>query len=220
MYKEIEKTQIDGWKKRKEDFVKFFQKYKADISKIYDQLLSLEYNDMQPAIYTLAKIKRIIELCNYLEEQQRTKNDDNDKFKIFLLTSHSEIAARLIAKPNRSSQALVNKFFKSVKKKENLNNLIKGIYNAASELQAADTLYAIRNEYAHQGNFTGKIFQPADEDDDYTNCMYCLSKINETDEKVMHISIEFTIKYEKFLEIYCKALQNLLSEYIKIKNGA
>lgn len=202
----------------KEDFVSFFQKYKSDTAEIYDKLCQLQYEDLQPAIYTLAKVKKIIELCNYLEEQ-KTSGEDTDKLKIFLLTSHSEIAARLITEEDQSSKDLVNKYFKSIKKESKLDTLIRGrVKNPHLILLAADTLYAISNEYAHQGNFTGNVFQH--ESSRAALISSCSSKIYETDIKPKDIAVEYKVTYKKFLELYCKALQNLLSMYYEQKNSA
>ncbi|EKD43178.1 MAG: hypothetical protein ACD_72C00418G0009 [uncultured bacterium] len=214
-----EEYQIETWKKMKKDFVSFFQIYQSDISKIYDQVCQLQYIHLQPVIYTLAKIKKIIELCNYLEDQKKS-GEDTDKLKIFLLTSHSEIAARLITNKNRSSKDLINSFFNLIKKESQLDSLIRGrVKEPFLILSAADTLYAIRNEYAHQGNFTSNVFQHENMAIHINIPSICSSKIKETDDKTTIINVECKIAYRKFLELYCRALQKLLTKYYKQKTA-
>lgn len=187
----------------KNDFVSFYNKYGVDISTTYDEILKLGYDKIQSAIYTIAKIKKIIELCNYLEEKQKNNNDDNDKLKIFLLVSHGEIAARLIINGKATSKELVEEFCG-----KKFDYLISGDYGSCQTLSPPNTLSAIRNEYVHHGDFTEKIFKKSSQG--FPGISSCSSEIKG---KVEHISIDFNICYVDFIKKYCECLKDILLKY-------
>lgn len=197
-----QKSQIAGWKSDKDKVASFFNRFDLDITDIYDHVTSLDYNRMQTICYLLSKIMKAMKICDYLDVLEKEEHDDVDAIKIFFLISHAEITMNNFGVDDNKKE-LVNKFFKPVEKKYGLEYKIRVSLSSIDEtgnMPFSDILYKIRCEYAHEGNYTGKIFKNRrEEKDNYFNMFRFKHKIKD-------FFGECKLTYQEFVNIYMDAL--------------
>lgn len=197
----------------------FFARFDIDISLSYGTILKMEYGRLQPIAYLFAKIERMIAVCDFLGQLAQEQHADVDKSKIFQLISHAEIAMNtLFPVTNLGKNEIVKKYFEPVKSQleytfrlsiEDTNKLSK----KGQDTSAANILYKLRNEYAHQGDFTGRIFSKENgEDGIYTGFGFGWDyrKGNE----LIPVNGETNLTYSHFLNIYFSAFEAHLKTYI------
>jgi len=208
------RMQKEYWasEKEKKSVLAFFKRFNQEnFEGIYNKIISLKnHDDAREIFYLIAKIIRIIEICDFLDKEKAEKNHDIDEIKIYLLISHSEIAARLVSSGDGAS--LVKKFFQS--EKTELNYKIHASYEEKDKegklikkiLDASYFLYLVRCDYTHNGNFTGNIFRTGDCGKFY---------VFDATEIGKNISVEFNLSYNDFMNVYVKALVEIIEKYLK-----
>lgn len=201
--KKWQEHQIAGWKNDKNEIVKFFNRFDLDVTNIYDHITSLDYDKMQIICYLLSKIRKAIQICDFLDILKKKEHADVDVIKIYLLISHAEIAMNNFQIEDRKIE-MVKKFFNPVIDKYGLNYKIKislgnteDVMEDMGGMLASEILYKIRCEYTHEGNYTGKIFK--DPGDDCSNQL----RFKSNDKDVFG---ECSLTYQEFLNIFMDAL--------------
>ncbi|OGH77474.1 MAG: hypothetical protein A2224_03730 [Candidatus Magasanikbacteria bacterium RIFOXYA2_FULL_40_20] len=213
--KKLEQSQIAGWKSKKEEVVLFFQGFGLDVNDLYDQIIMRGYEKMQKVCYFLSKIRKVADICDFLDKKAVECRWDVDVMKIFFLISHAEIAMQNFGKTGKKAD-LVKEFFGPVVEKYDLNNNIKLslseiISNREINFGASEILYKIRCEYTHEGNYTGRIFKTTIEPNEEHVGNMISFKINNSE----ILCGECYLTYEQFLVIYMEALIKNIENFIK-----
>ena len=215
--KEGEKNQIDLWKSETEDVKNFFSRFDIDIKHSYKKLFSLNYDKVQSVIYLIGKIQKVMAVCDFLDDLAKQKQDV-DKIKIFYLISHTEIAMNTFSHGGNKAD-LVKKYFNPVMDKLECSLRLsiesQGLVSTEKIGSSADViLYKLRNEYVHQGNFTGKIFHSESED----NKAYKLFTFDwdlQGKGNTINVTGETKLTYNQFLNIYFFAFRYHLENFVK-----
>ena len=164
--KKWQESQIKGWKDDKNEIVSFFERFGLRVSSLYEEVTNSRYDKMQIVCYLLSKIKKAIKICDYLDILEKEEHADIDAIKIFFLIAHAEITMNNFGLRD-SKSILVSNFFKPVMVKHRLNYRMRISLENIKEvggMSFSDILYKIRCEYAHEGNYTGKIFMTKKEE--------------------------------------------------------
>lgn len=197
--KKWQERQITDWKNDKGEIVKFFSRFDLDITDIYDHITSLDYDKMQVICYLLSKVRKAIQICDFLDTLEKKEHADVDVIKIYLLISHAEIAMNNFEIEDRKIE-MVKKFFDPAIDKYGLNYKIRislGSIEDTGSMSSPEILYKIRCEYTHEGNYTGKIFKKPGDD--------CQNLFRfKSDNKDIHGECNLT--YQEFLNIFMDAL--------------
>jgi hypothetical protein len=199
--KKWQKSQIAGWKNDKKRITSFFHRFDIEIAAVYTHITNLDYTRMQTICYLLSKIVKSIKICDYLDRLEREEHADVDAIKIFFLISHAEITMNNLGLKDNKKE-LVRKFFVPVAEKYGLKYKIRvGLdsINITRGMYFSDILYKIRCEYAHEGNYTGKIFNKRKDKENVYNSFHF--KSNNED-----FYGECILTYKEFLDIYMEAL--------------
>ncbi|OIO47347.1 MAG: hypothetical protein AUJ28_00935 [Parcubacteria group bacterium CG1_02_37_51] len=160
---------------------------------------------MQIIHYLFSKVEKSIKICKFLDGLQDNENDDVDAIKLFFLVSHAEIAMNDFGNTGTKKE-LVEKFFEPVADdlkfniKLTLDEVEKGI-----SMTFADILYKVRCDYAHEGNYTGKIFKSKKD----KKCLHNIFSFHDMGDLIF---AESALTYKAFIKIYMRAL----TEHIKI----
>ncbi|MCL5011907.1 MAG: hypothetical protein M1320_00580 [Patescibacteria group bacterium] len=203
-----QERQINGWENDKMEVVHFFQRFGLDIDNLYDRVMELEYGKMQIICYLLSKIRKVIKICDFLDTLEE-EGEDVDIIKIFFLISHAEITMNNFGLSS-SKEELVNKFFKpvAIKLKYKIRTSLSGV-SQVKELSPPSILYKVRCEYAHEGNYTGRIFKNRGMEDGNAERLFPFKNDNED------ISGECALTYQEFTNIYMEALVENIENFSK-----
>lgn len=206
-----ENSQLNDWKKDKDNIVIFFNKFNLNIGDIYDRILTgLPYDKVQPIIYLISKMRLVMEICDFLDELAEEDSKDVDIIKIYLLISHAEITMNNLEFSGSTKQEMVEEFFNSVQDKHKLNCKIKlildSVENIKRSMSCAEILYKIRCEYTHEGNHTGKIFKKRKAD-----CGYMFT----FKDKGNDLAADCNLTYQEFLGIFMEAVIENIKIYAK-----
>ncbi len=220
MEKKWEQNHLTLWQDDSSRIEEFFKRFGVEMSQSYNNLFNLDYDFIQPAIYLIGKIEKVIEVCDFLNSLAKNNHDDVDKIKIFYLVSHAEIIINTFtansAGMNKSD--LVDSFFEPVKDKlqytlqltsEDTNKLSK----MNQQITPSRILYKLRNEYAHQGNFTGKIFKLLTDEEKVSNLFSFDWDIPKA--QPLDVCGLTRLTYDQFLHIYFSAFKWHFEDYIK-----
>ncbi len=216
--KKWEQSQIKVCQDNRNTIISLFSRFSVDFEETYSKLLNLPYGRQQPAMYLLGKIQKMVSICDFLDELKRNHNEDVDKIKIFQLISHAEIVIKTLSSGKNKAE-LVSKYFDTVKESikyrlrlsiQNTNDLSK----KQEDTTASGILYKLRNEYAHQGNFTGNVFKRGAENLDLYN-IFMFDWDLPKEKKIILVSGETNLTCIDFMNIYFTALKNQLEIYIK-----
>jgi len=205
----LQQSQIQGWKNDQDEVVTFFERFNLDVRKQYRYLTTIEYDRMQVVCYLLAKIRRAIKICDFLDTLEKDNYEDVDMVKLYLLISHAEITTRSLEQKGKD-QELVEKFFSPVEselKYKIMPSLSTRVAN--KNVSFAYILYKLRCEYTHEGNFTGKIFKKISHG---SATLLFPFKVNT---ETLYGECELT--YKEFLDIYMKALMKHVDTYSGLK---
>lgn len=207
--KKWEKFQLNGWKKDKENIVIFFNKFNLNIGDIYDHILiDLPYDKVQPIIYLISKIRLVMKICDFLDKSAKKNNEDVDVIKIYLLISHAEITMNNLGSSGFTKQKMVENFFKPVQNKHKLDYKIKltldSVKNVKRSMSCAEILYKIRCEYAHEGNYTGRIFRRTE-----------VGNLFDFKDKNSILLGTCDLNYQEFIKIFMKAVIENIEVYAK-----
>lgn len=208
------------WREDTPRIEEFFRRFGVEINQLYKKLFDLDYDYIQPIIYLIGKIEKVMEVCDFLDTLAKNNHDDVDKIKIFQLISHAEIAINTFSTKTASMNKgdLVDSFFEPVKDKLQYSlQLSSDDTNKLSKIKQQVTpsriLYKLRNEYAHQGNFTGKVFKSETDEGKVLNGFsfdWDIPKAQPID-----VSGLTRLTYAQFLKIYFSAFKWHLEDYIR-----
>lgn len=184
------------------------------------RILKLEYDNFYNVNNVFGKLNKALQICDFLYELKKSKPpQDTEKIIITMLVSIAEAVYR-INKPNEEiSENLVKGFFKPVKSK--IDYKIRGHIDANMPYKktfgAVDVLFLVRNDYIHNGNFTG-IFFRNNNSEAYTyniGTFYYSEKDNKT-QSIDAIS-ECNLNYEEFMKIFLEAFIESINKYCNKK---
>ena len=207
------KSQIAGWINDKEEVVLFFKRFGIEFDDIYNRILLLKYEQLRTVCFLLSKIRKIIDICDFLDQKAKLCKWDVDVMKIYLLISHAEIAMRDFGGRDENKK-LVENFFNPVVKESKLNYKIRlslGGFPMDNKRSLIGTqiLYKMRCEYVHEGNYTGKIFR-SEYDEDFSFNIFTFKC-----DRLEILCGECNFTYEQFLVVYIRALMENIKLYIK-----
>ena len=210
-----ENSQILGWKNNKDFIVSLFKRFNLDVIDLYAKVISCSYDRMQAICYLLSKIGKVIKICDFLDTLEKENHEDVEVIKIYLLISHAEIASRTFGVVGKKD-VLVKEFFDPIVDKYKLNykirlSLGKLPRDPKDDLLATDILYKIRCEYAHEGNYTGRIFRKAETE----SMVYNGFSFKHSNSQIM---AECSLSYTDFLNIFMDALWRNIEKFIEKKN--
>jgi len=213
-----EQRQLTEWQGAVEEIKSFFLRFGVEIDCQGLGLFDLDYEDIQPAAYLIAKLRKIISICDFLDSRAKEHNEDVDKIKIFHLISHAEIVMNVLCDATRNNAEKVDDFFVPVDSQlqHSLCLTISDNSQLTSQGQVTSSsriLYKLRCEYAHQGNFTGKVFRRDSAEDHVYNYFAFYWDLPGSRTKVF-ASAETNLTYYDFLNIYFTAFKNHLAKYI------
>lgn len=147
---------------------------------------------------------------------------DTEKIIITTLVSCAEATYRINKPKEIFCEKLVKGFFEPVKSKIRYkirgsvgDNPRKKIFNPV------EVLYLIRNDYVHNGNFTGLFFR-SENSEDYAYNFGTFHFYEKKDKlKLIQANSECCLTYEQFLQIFLEAfiinIQDFYNNYSKIK---
>ncbi|MFA5158588.1 MAG: hypothetical protein WC451_05400 [Patescibacteria group bacterium] len=218
--KKWEEAHLNMWQADLPRIQLFFKRFGIEIEAVYHSLFSLDYDYIQPVIYLIGKIEKIMEVCDFLDTLAKNNHDDVDKIKIFQLVSHAEIAINTFSANTASMNKgdLVDAFFEPVKDKLQYTLQLsiddtKKLSKINQQITSSRILYKLRNEYAHQGNFIGKIFKLETDEKKVSN----LFSFDWGIPKAQPIEVcgLTRLTYAQFLNIYFLTFQWHFEDYIK-----
>lgn len=215
-YDDFEKDWENNWKE------KFPSK-----DELKDKILKLKYDDFHDVKYAFGKLSKALSICNFLYGLTKTKPpQDTEKIIITTLVSCAEAVYRINKPDEGISENLIKGFFRPVKSK--IDYKIRGNSQSKCEagrckidksFSAVEVLYLVRNDYIHNGNFTGKFFiYPDSESLDYKLELFYYSE-KENKARLIEAYSECNLTYQNFLSIFLEAFIKNIEEYCK-KNKA
>lgn len=180
-----------------------------------EKVLELEQNKFENVNYTFWKLEKILQMCDFLRWLQLQKpSQDTEQIIISIIVSWAEAFYRLNKTKEAVSENLVTGFFNFVK--EEIEYKIRSHYPSSSpyeeSFEAIKTLYLIRNDYIHNANFLGTFFS-SDWIITHGGVFHFAKK--EDKSKLILVHSEFTLSYDKFIEIFKKAFWKNIIQYTK-----
>lgn len=218
---EEEIWQGSQYKLFKEEWERKWKLKYSDKNDLKDKILKLKYDSFYDVNNAFGKLDKALQICAFLHELSKSKPpQDTEKIIITILVSCAEAIYR-IKKPNESiSENLIKGFFKPVKSK--VDYKIRGQVGAIpykKTFNAVEVLYLVRNDYIHNGNFTGKFFRN-DNSESHTyerGTFYYSEKENKT--KLILADSECCLTYKQFSDTFSEAFIENIEEYIKNKKS-
>ncbi len=167
---------------------------------------------MQVICYLLSKVEKAIQICDSLDTLEKKEHADVDVIKVYLLVSHAEIVMNNMGIEDTKIE-MVKKFFDPMIGKYGLNYKIslgntEDVMEDMGSISAPEILYKIRGEYAHEGNYTEKMFKKSG--DDCSNQFKFRS--NEKD-----VFGECDLTYQEFLNMFMDALVENIKTFSNYK---
>ena len=216
-----EESQISSWKCDMESIVLFFSCFAVNVKDVYKRFFSLTYDDMQPIIYLVGKIQKVMAVCGFLDDLAK-QGQDIDKIKVFYLISHAEIAMNTFPHHGKNKADLVKEYFlpviSSLKYSFRLSSKSQKLVSGEKNGSSADSiLYKLRNEYAHQGDFTGRVFRQDSGSDKTTYHRFDFDWDLQGKGKMVRACGETNLTYRQFLNIYFSAFKSRLEEYMELR---
>jgi len=181
-----------------------------------DIILKMKYDDFYNINNAFGKLDKALQICDFLYNLSKSKpSQDTEKIIIAILVSCAEAIYRTYKPTEDINENLVKGFFKPVEEK--INYKIRGyvgdepLYKKTFE--AIDILYLIRNDFIHNGNFTGRFFRNCDLGDDY--CELGTFHFSEKENKVGLIEAysECYLTYREFQDIFLESFIENIREY-------
>jgi hypothetical protein len=221
MKEKWEQAQLAHWKSEIEDIARFFNQFGVDFKSTYEKLFELPYDDIQPVIYLLGKMQKMAGICAYLNERAEKHHEDVDKIKLFHLISHAEIAMKVLGGVKSTNAKRVEEYFQPVRLKLcyrlRLSSSISDTHTLnelGEDITAPSILYKLRCEYAHQGNYLGRIFRKQHSDEK----TYCMSSFEwdlkvGKDRELRSVDMETNFTFDEFIQIYFEALREHIDNY-------
>lgn len=211
-------AQLTGWQGDVSRVENFFRRFNIEIRDIYNNIFTLDYDRIQSVMYLIGKIEKMVAICDFLDTLAENNKADVDKIKIFQLVSHSEIAMNTFntSPTNITKGCLIDKFFEPVKDRLQYTlRLSIDDTNSLSKIKqitsASRILYKLRNEYAHQGNYTSKVFKSNVVSKNTYNCFSFDWDLGKG--QTVFVDAETNLTYYEFLDIYFSALKKHLENY-------
>jgi len=213
-----EQSQLTAWQGANGEKKDFFLRFDVGIDCRSLGLFDLNYDDIQPIAYLISKLRKMISICDFLDSRATEYHEDVDKIKIFHLISHAEIVMNTLGEMTGNNAEKVDEFFASEvgRLQHSLRLTIDDNDQLMSRGQLTSpsrVLYKLRCEYAHQGNFTGKIFRRDSAESHVYNFFSFYWDLPSSRAKVF-VSAETNLTYADFLNIYFTAFKDHLVSYI------
>jgi len=179
-----------------------WQRHFSDRDGLKNKIVNLEYEKFYDVNNAFEKLDKALQICEFLYQLKEAKPpQDTEKIIITTLVSCAEAVYR-INKPDESiSENLVKGFFKPVK--QQLNYKIRehvGNMPYKRVFEPVEVLYLVRNDYIHNGNFTGVFFRNSQSENHVYNLgsFYYSEKYAKT--KLIQASSECKLTYDDFFE--------------------
>ncbi len=190
-----------------------WDRYFPDKNDLKNQIMGLEYGKFYDVNNAFGKLNKALQICAFLHKLSKSKSSqDTEKIIITILVSCAEAIYR-INKPDESiSEHLVKGFFKSVKKQLKIKGRVgKEIF------EPAEVLYLVRNDYIHNGNFTGSFFKKMGLEDYVCNWGSFYYSKKEDKLKLIQVYSECKLTYQDFLKIFLEAFIKNIEKYCEKK---
>lgn len=198
----------EEWKKKwKEKF--------PDKDNLKDKILKLKYDNFYDVNNAFGKLNKALLICDFLYELKKAKPpQDPEKIIIMTLISCAEAIYR-INNPNEGiSENLIKGFFKPVN--SDIDYKIRGHVGKLpykKVFDAVEVLYLVRNDYIHNGNFTGRFFRNNNSESyAYEQGTFYYSEKENKAELILANS-ECCLTYEQFSDIFLKVFIENIEEY-------
>ncbi|MBI2463552.1 hypothetical protein HYV57_01200 [Candidatus Peregrinibacteria bacterium] len=184
-----------------------------------EEILKLQYDNFYCVNNAFGKLDKALSICDFLYQLTKSKPpQDTEKIIITTLVSCAEAVYRINKPDELVNENLVKGFFNPVK--EQLNYKIRGhvgemLYQKVFE--PAEILYLVRNDYIHNGNFTGRFFRrPTSKTYFYNSgCFYFSTKESKTN--FILANSECSLTYKDFLNIFLEAFIKNIEKYLAKK---
>lgn len=208
-------------------FKKSWKKYFPEKDNLGNKIMTLKYDNFYNVNKAFLILEQALQICTFLHEFSKSKPpQDTEKIIITTFVSCAEAIYRINKPSERINENLVKGFFKPVKPKikykirGNVDKADKSLCKKCKKIfSAVETLYLIRNDYIHNGNFIGSFF--LDDDDNFKKYkrnfgkFYFLEKGNKV--KLISARSECCLTYEEFKKIFLEAfIKNIKNYYKKI----
>lgn len=220
-----EQAQLMHWRSEANDVTYFFSDFGIDFKSVHEQLFDLHYDDIQPVMYLFGKIQKAIGICTYLDGQAQKNNEDVDKIKLFQLTSHAEIAMKVLNEADTTNQKRIEGFFEPIVSKLQYRlrlsiDDVSTLSKLNEDISASSILYKLRCEYVHQGDYLGNVFRiPSSDKRVYISSSFKWDLKKSKTKKPLQVFMETNLAYNEFMQLYLEALKEHISKYISARKG-
>lgn len=184
-------------------------------NELKNKILELKYDSFYDINNAFGKLDKALQISDFLYKLGQSKlPQDTEKIRITTLVSCAEAVYRINKPTELISENLVKGFLKPVKEK--LDYKIRGHIGEMpykKTFEPAEVIYLIRNDYIHNGNFTGTFFRnPQAESHVYNiGSFYYTEKEDKT--KLIQVTSECKLTYQEFVEIFLKAFIENIEKY-------
>jgi hypothetical protein len=196
--------------------IKKWKKYFSNQTILKNKTLKLKYDCFYDVNNAFGKLDKVLQICDFLDKLSKSKqSQDTEKIRITILVSCAEAVHRINKSREALGENLVKGFFKPVSSK--IDYKIKGYAGDniphTKVFDAIEVLYLIRNDYIHNGKFTGIFFRRNNSGD----CIYNLGTFYYSEKKnkahLIQAFSECKLSYDEFLEIFLEAFIKNINMY-------
>lgn len=178
------------------------------------KILNLPYDGFYHVNNAFGKLDKALQISDYLFKLRKSQPpQDTDKIIVTVLTSSAEAIYR-ISEPNEySSNKLVTGFFRSIedKIKYKISGYVEGVEKTV--FSACEVLYLVRNDYIHNGNFTGLFFNNETSDSNATNMGTFYFRPIDMKDKLIQAVSECKLSYHEFTRLFLVAFITNIEHY-------
>lgn len=213
-----ETAQLTAWQDGNEESKDFFLRFGVEIDCLVLGVFDLGYDDIQPVAYLIAKLRKMISICDFLDSRAVEHNEDVDKIKIFHLIQLAEVAISDLYGATGNNAVKIDRFFTPVVSR--LQYSLRLAISDTNQLSKQDQdtspsqiLYKLRCEYAHQAQFTGKVFK-RDSAEEYVYYGFSFDWDLPVTRSQINVHAETKLTYNEFLNIYFTAFKDHLVGYM------
>ena len=199
----------DNWNKK-------WSKKFPNKSKLKNKIIELNYNNFYDVNNAFGKLDKALQICDFLKKLSYAKPpQDTEKIIITILVSCAEAIYKINKPEEDINENLIKGFFKPVQSK--LKGKIKGHtetkmpYNKTFD--STEVIYLIRNDYIHNGNFTGKVFRlNSSEKKSYNHGLFYYYE-KENKNKLIQVFSSINLSYLEFINIFLESFILNIEKY-------
>lgn len=207
------------WKNKWQIMFCFLDSEKLEQTKT--RILQLDYENFYQVNNAFGKIEKALQICDFLRTlQSQTPPQDTDKIIVTTFVSCAEAVRRINRPKETNCENLVKGFFSYVDAQ--IKYKIMGQSNTTCEtgkceveclFNATEVLYGVRNDYIHNGNFTGRFFKESNAENPNFGCFFYSEKENKS--CFIEATSDCDLRYEEFRNIFLEAFVANIEEFLK-----